>query len=60
VTSEGIALERVYAVALLVAPATFFVGSLIAYRAGDRWEAGGFLLLAAMVGGLSLHYWREV
>jgi len=53
-------LETVYMLALLVAPATFLVGGLFAYRSGDLWETGGFLLLAAMVGALSLHYWREI
>jgi hypothetical protein len=52
-------LETVYMLALLVAPAAFVVGALVAYRAGDLAETGGFLLLAAMVGGLSLHFWRE-
>lgn len=55
-----ITLETVYMLALVVAPAAFFVGALASYRSGSLVEAGGFLLLTVMVGGLSLHFWREV
>lgn len=55
----AVTLENVYMLALVVAPAAFVVGALFSYRTGEWVEAGGFLLLAAMVGGLSLHFWRE-
>lgn len=53
-------LENAYMAALLVAPAAFFVGAVAAYSVGNLQEAGGFFVLAVMVGVLSLHFWRDI
>lgn len=57
---QRLTLENAYMAALLVAPAAFLVGALASVSAGELREAGGFFLLALMVGALSLHFWRDV
>ncbi len=57
---ERLTLENAFVAALVVAPAAFLVGAGAAFAAGELREAGGFLLLALIVGGLSLHFWRDV
>jgi hypothetical protein len=51
-------LERVYRAMLVVAPLAFLVVALVYGLQGDLLQAVGFFGVAAIVGALSLYFYR--